>query len=147
LPASQFRERVDAAVSGNAWVADGNYSVVRDIVWSQADTVIWLDYPLWMLLWRVFWRGLRRSLAREELWESGNRESMFRHLFTRDSLLLWVLKTYRQRRREYPALLTQPEYSHLRLVRLGSHKEMERWWADGCPLEGGHFADAVQHRT
>ena len=28
-----------------AWVADGNYSAVRDLVWQQADTVLCLDFP------------------------------------------------------------------------------------------------------
>ena len=133
LPVDQFRQRVDTALSDDTWVTDGNYSMVRDIVWARADMVIWLDYPLWVMLWRVFWRGLRRSVTGEELWEFGNRESMFRHLFTRDSLLLWVLTTYRRRRKEYPMLLTQPEYSHLRLVRLRSPEEMEHWWEGGYP--------------
>lgn len=35
-PAEVFRERVTAALDGSAWVVDGNYSIVRDIVWSQA---------------------------------------------------------------------------------------------------------------
>lgn len=133
LPDAEFRRRVDKAVSGSEWVTDGNYSKVRDIVWARADTVIWLDYPLWLMLWRVFWRGLRRSVTGEDLWESGNRESIIRHLFTRDSLLLWVLKTYKRHRIEYPKLLAQPEYSHLHLVRLRSHNEMEHWWEQGFP--------------
>jgi len=45
-PIDVFRKRVEQSLSGNSWVVDGNYSKVRDIVWSRADTVIWLDYPL-----------------------------------------------------------------------------------------------------
>ena len=68
-----FRERVEEATEAPAWVADGNYSEVRDIVWGRADTLIWLDYPLHVSLRRLVPRTLRRALTGEELW-SGNRE-------------------------------------------------------------------------
>src|SRR5215210_7176988 len=34
-----FRERVEGALRGEAWVVDGNYSRVRDIIWSRAEAV------------------------------------------------------------------------------------------------------------
>jgi adenylate kinase family enzyme len=46
-----LRERLAAALDGPAWVVDGNYGSVRDVVWSRADTVVWLDYPLRLVLW------------------------------------------------------------------------------------------------
>src|SRR5215813_3241988 len=48
-----FRERVSAALSGERWVVDGNYQLVRDLIWQRADTLIWLDYPLPLALWRL----------------------------------------------------------------------------------------------
>jgi adenylate kinase family enzyme len=50
-----FRQRVREAVAGNRWVVDGNYGGVgvRDIVWSQADTVVFLDYSFWLAI--VLW--------------------------------------------------------------------------------------------
>jgi adenylate kinase family enzyme len=41
LPAEEFRRRVADIVAGAGWVIDGNYSAVRDVVWTRADTVIW----------------------------------------------------------------------------------------------------------
>ncbi len=41
-----FRERVAQALCADRWVVDGNYNQVRDLTWSQADTVVWLDYGL-----------------------------------------------------------------------------------------------------
>lgn len=38
LPAEEFTRRVAAVVTGEGWVIDGNYSVVRDLVWTRADT-------------------------------------------------------------------------------------------------------------
>ncbi|MEO0407169.1 MAG: hypothetical protein AAF289_07460 [Cyanobacteria bacterium P01_A01_bin.135] len=61
-------------------------------------------------------RTLERSLTGEELW-NGNRESL-RLAVSRDSILLWMLRTYWRRRREYPLLFERPEYGHLQVVRL-----------------------------
>jgi len=91
-PIGIFRERVIRAVSGGAWVADGNYSAVRDIVWSRADTIVWLDYSLPAILCRLTRRTFRRIFTREELW-NGNRERIWVQFLSRDSIFLWALKT------------------------------------------------------
>jgi adenylate kinase family enzyme len=120
-----FRERVDAALTGARWVADGNYSKVRDIVWARADTLVWLDYPLPLTLARVTKRTLRRIFTQEELW-NGNHERL-RDLFARDSLILWALRTTHRRRREYPVLFTQAEYQHLRVAHHHSPRATQKW--------------------
>src|SRR5687768_13420816 len=60
VPDDIFRSRVTDLVATEGWVVDGNYSVVRDMVWARADTIVWLDYrfPL------VFGRALRRTAGR-----------------------------------------------------------------------------------
>lgn len=126
VPTAAFRERVAQVLIDNKWVVDGNYSQVRDIVWSRADTVVWLDYSLSVIMGRLLWRTFRRSVMQEELW-NGNRETLQKALFSRDSILLWALQTYRQRRREYPVLLNQPEYSHLLVVHLRSPQATRNW--------------------
>ena len=126
FPIEVFRERTARALSGENWVVDGNYSKVRDIVWGRADTVVWLDYALPVILGRLAWRTLRRIFAREELW-SGNRERFWTQFLSRDSLFLWALHTYQRRRREFPALFNQPEYAHLAVVRLRSPRAVRDW--------------------
>jgi adenylate kinase family enzyme len=125
-PPEQFNAAVEQATRGETWVVDGNYSRAREIVWPRADTIVWLDYPLPLILWRLWWRTLRRGILRQELW-SGNRERLWTHFFNRDSLFLWALQTYNRRRREYPELLGRPEYSHLQLVHLRSPNMAEAW--------------------
>jgi adenylate kinase family enzyme len=120
-PNDLFRERVKQSLQGDSWVVDGNYHQVRDIVWSRADTVVWLDYPFRTIMSRLARRTLRRILTREELW-NGNQEHI-RGLFTGDSVFLWAIRTYRKRRRQYPILLSSPENSHLTVVRLRSPRE------------------------
>jgi adenylate kinase family enzyme len=125
-PLEVFRARVADALSGDAWVVDGNYSKVRDVVWSRADTIVWLDYPLPLILWRLARRLWQRTMTQEELW-NGNRERLRDHLLSRDSLFLWALKTYRRRRKEYPVLFKQAEFSHLYVVHLRSPREANAW--------------------
>ena len=127
-PPEMFRRRVFEALNGEAWVVDGNYSRVRDIIWERADTVVWLDFPLTVIMGRLLWRTLSRIITREELWH-GNRESARMTFCSRDSILLWALTTYRRRRREYPALFAQPAHAHLRVVHLRSSRATRAWLA------------------
>lgn len=127
-PDAVFRERAGNALASWGWVVDGNYHVVRDIVWSRADTLVWLDYSLPLILWRLTRRTFRRAAGREEIWH-GNRESLRTHFFTKDSLYLWVLQTYRRRRREYPQLFRDPEFGHLKVIHLRSAREAGAWLA------------------
>ncbi len=124
-PIDVFRKRVEQSLSGNSWVVDGNYSKVRDIVWSRADTVIWLDYPLPLIMKRVVWRTFRRVVTQEELWNR-NRET-WQTTFSRDSIILWVLQTYRKSRKEYSILFKQPEYTHLKVMHMRSPKTTQAW--------------------
>ena len=122
-----LRARVRSAIAGGGWVVDGNYAKARDLVWDRAETVVWLDLPLRTILRRYLGRTVRRVARREELW-SGNRERLSTQLFSRESLLWWILSTYRRRRREYPALFAaRPE---LVVVRLRSAREAEHWLAN-----------------
>jgi len=124
-PNDLFRQRVKQSLQGDSWVVDGNYHQVRDIVWSRADTVVWLDYPFRTIIARLARRTLMRIITNEKLW-NGNQEHI-RGLFTRDSVFLWAVRTYRRRRRQYPALLSKPENSHLAVVRLRSPVEATRF--------------------
>ena len=73
-PGEVFRQAVATAVAAERWVSDGNYGVVRDLVWGRATAVVWLDYPFATVLWRALYRTARRALLREQLY-SGNRET------------------------------------------------------------------------
>ena len=129
LPDSQMREHVSEAITGNAnWVLDGNYKAVRDIVWARADTLIWLDYPLWVALLRVLWRTMSRIIRRQELW-NGNRESLrlVLHPDPNQNLIVWIFRMHKMHRNDFPALFLQPEYSHLRVLRFRSPREAEMW--------------------
>jgi hypothetical protein len=47
---------------------EGNYSILRDLIWAAADTLVWLDYSLALVFGRLLRRTIRRTLAHEMLW-------------------------------------------------------------------------------
>ena len=128
-PDDEFRRQLAHALSGDRWVADGNYSMARDSVWPRATAIVWLDFNFGLVFWRLALRTLRRGITRETLW-NGNKENLFSHLFTRHSLFLWAFKSHWRRRRTLPLALAQPQYAHLRMVRLRSRRAAARWLAD-----------------
>ena len=123
-----FRERVRLAIKSNTWVVAGNYRVVRGLIWTQAQIIIWLDYPLHILLWRLLWRTIQRNFSQELLWGT-NRDKFWKHLklWSDESLINWLFKTYWRRKREIPVFFTQPQYEHLKLLRFKHPRETQKW--------------------
>lgn len=128
LETAVFRQRVTEIANRDAWIVDGNYSKVRDIIWARAEALIWLDYPLHIIFWRLLRRGLTRSITRQPLWND-NRETLRGQFFSRDSLFIWALKKQWSRRREYPQLFRQTENAHLIIVHLHSPRHTRHWLA------------------
>ena len=125
-PKEEFRSLATEAVAPELWVLDGNYSAVRDILWARATTLIWLNYPFHVVAWRAVSRTFRRVFGRQVMW-SGNRETFRKSFMSKDSILWWVLKTYRRRRQEYPHLFKEPANRHLQITVLTSPAEAERF--------------------
>ncbi|HEY0757463.1 MAG TPA: hypothetical protein VGD98_26160 [Ktedonobacteraceae bacterium] len=121
-----LRERVAGALRGDGWVVDGNYSKLRDLTWGCADTVVWLDYTLPVIMTRLVQRTFGRVFSGEELW-NGNRERLGKALWSKDSILLWALQTYRPNRRKYAEFLAQPEHAHLSIIHHRSPRETRAW--------------------
>ncbi len=121
-----FRTDVAHAVAGGRWVADGNYAKVRDLVWGRADTLVWLDYTLALVLGRLLRRTLRRVGTGQELW-NGNKERFTDQFLSRESLFLWAIGTHRRYRVQFPSLLQEEAYAHLTVVRLRTPTQARRW--------------------
>ena len=111
-PRVEFLRLVEEAVARDRWVTDGNYGTVRDVVWSRATAVLWLNYSFVRVFYRALSRTLRRAATREQLY-SGNTESFSKAFLSRDSILLWVLTSFRRRRREYTALLQSDRFASI----------------------------------
>jgi adenylate kinase family enzyme len=123
-----MRAVVEEATRDDGWVVDGNYSMVRDIVWARADTLVWLDMRLSVVMWRVLRRTVGRAASGELLWNA-NRERWRQSFASRDSIILWALTTHRRRQCEYRQLLARSEYPHLAVVHLRTPAEAAAWLA------------------
>ena len=125
VPMATFRARLEEALAADAWIADGGYEMARDITWRRAESVVWLDYSLAVVLGRWSRRTITRIRTREEFWPgTGNRESL-RNALRPDGLLWWILRTHHgRRRRMIERLASRPD---LAVVRLGSPREADAW--------------------
>ncbi len=123
-PTEEFREKTREAIRGDAWVTDGNYSRVRDMVWGRATHVIWLNYSFPLVLWRAIRRSLTRLVTREELY-SGNRESFRLTFLDRESILLWVVTSHRRRRRDYAKLCRTENFPHICFIEFRHPRESD----------------------
>jgi hypothetical protein len=116
-------------------VLDGNYSRVRQIIWSQADTIVWLDYSIWVCYWRMVRRAFRRVFLRQELW-SGNRETFRGQFFSKDSLFVWIHQTHGRRRQKYTTLRQENAYPHLTWIHQPTPRLTKRWLRQICHESG-----------
>lgn len=114
-----------ALVSAPAgWVLDGNYTRTQAVKWRDVDWVVWVDYGFCRTLWQAFRRAAVRAWHQTELWpDTGNCESYRRSFFSRESIVLWTIKTYRKNRRKYLADRQDPANRHIRFIQLRSPAE------------------------
>jgi len=123
-PMDELGEAVLARIVGSAWVVDGNYSKVRDAVWPRATDAVWLNYPFPLVLGRSLKRTIARAFTGEELFD-GCRESFRIAFFSRDSIIWWVITSFRRRRREYEELFRTSGFPNVRLTELRHPRDAE----------------------
>ncbi len=121
----QFRDDVSVVLSENAdgWVSDGNYSHLRDLILPLADTVVWLRLPFIVVYWQLLRRTVTRSWNGEVLW-GNNRESWRKAFLSRDSLLLYLIRTWRRHHRGIGRDLKEIP-NQATVIELHSTKEIE----------------------
>jgi adenylate kinase family enzyme len=111
-PDDEFREIVEQRLmsASDGWVVDGNYSRVRDLVLSQADTAIWLRLPFRVVYTRLLKRTVTRAWKKQELW-NGNRESFRMSFLSRESILLWGITNWRPHVRKMERVLAETPHN------------------------------------
>lgn len=124
-PREQFVADVEAFTSAPTWITEWQYTPVRALLAERADTVVWIDLPNAVAFWRLFRRTLRRRLRRIEMW-NGNVEPPLWTFFTDPgNILRWGISTRNTTRSRIPELAV--EAPHLRIVRLRSQREIDRF--------------------
>ena len=126
----EFRNAVSDVIRDNpdGWVIDGNYGRIKDMVLPQADTVIWLRLPLCVVLWRVLKRTITRIWRNEPLW-SNNYETWRKSFFSRDSLLLYIIKNWRRYIRKGKEELAAIPH-HAKIIEVHSSRQVEELLTD-----------------
>ena len=119
----EFRARVDQVASAETWVMDGGFITHSRSRFERADTVIWIELPIWLCLARAIWRMLTHfGRTRADL-APGCPErfdlAFYRYIWNWD----------RDSRPRMQAAIDDWA-SEARLVRLKSDREMRRFVAD-----------------
>ncbi len=121
-PPDVFQQKIEDIAAGSSWIMTGNYSRVH---WPYADTIIWLDYPFWLVLGRLLRRSARRIWMQEKIC-NGNVETV-RRLLSRNSLVVWFFQSFWRRRREYSVIFSEPlDWPDKKLIWVKSSAEAER---------------------
>lgn len=129
----EFYEGLRGAIreAGECYVIDGNYTRTIPIKFQNLDMVVWLDLSFAKNFRQSLWRGLHRGVTRKELWTgTGNKENLLKLFFSRDSILLWMMNTHAKNRTQYEAMMKDPNYQHIKFVRLRTHKEAEQFCSE-----------------
>ena len=120
---SDFCARFEKATQSQSWITCGNFSKFRDLIWKDANLIIWLDPPLGKILMRFLTRSIRRSFKRELLW-NGCRENLKNSIFSKNSLLVWILTSQKQRNLTYTQLMEGSDFKD-RFVRLQNDDQVD----------------------
>ncbi len=128
-PDDELRRLLEPVLAGEGWVIDGGYRrKIGNLVFEQADVVVWIDLPIHVWFPRLVRRTVRRWRRHEELW-NGNRESLRDAIGGRDALIPYAVRAHFSRRRRYPDRL-EP----FNVVRLRTQAEVDAFVRDaGAP--------------
>ncbi len=127
-PIPTFEADVGALVTEPQWVFDSHgYAQVRDVMWSRADAVVWLDYRRRVVMRRVLSRSTRRAISGEPIF-NGNVET-FRAWLDPEHPVQWAWTQYGNRRADMHERFASSSYSHVRKFRFDSPGKASRWLA------------------
>lgn len=119
--------RLAESLEGDKWVLDGNYTRTTAIKWERVEVVVWLDFCFPRTLSQAISRAVQRLLSNQEIWPgTGNRETL-RKLFSKDSIVLWTITSYRRKRKNIIEMMGDQEYRHIQFHRLCSPAETAKY--------------------
>ncbi|MBK1880963.1 adenylate kinase [Luteolibacter pohnpeiensis] len=125
---NEFFDKLKNQLSGSRWILDGNYTRTVSMKWEQVETVIWLDYTFLRTITRAVKRAMLRSWSKQEIWPgSGNRETFRKSFLSRDSIILWSIKTHSKNQLKYQSAIVDERYSHIRFIRFIHPNQAEAW--------------------
>ncbi|MBI5834965.1 MAG: AAA family ATPase [Armatimonadetes bacterium] len=145
-PREVLRERVERALRSEAWVAEGPCRDLRDVLGARAERILWLDYPLPVVVGRSLLRAVERVVCHRSIL-NGNRPPL-----GTEALLLLGRMLRRRWARVFAgetlaeAFLNRPPRHLLcadrRVVRFTRPEQAQAWLSGIAPLAGAGPAGA-----
>ncbi|MCT2588390.1 adenylate kinase [Streptomyces sp. N2-109] len=126
LPMEEFRRQAGEITRGDEWIVEGNFSQLADVVWHRADVLVWLDFPLPLIVYRILRRSLRQLAGREDSAQA-RRLTWGKAFFSRRSLLRTAIRKYRNNRSRYVLQVSETAARGVEVVRLRNPREVQRW--------------------
>ncbi|MFI9031134.1 AAA family ATPase [Streptomyces sp. NPDC053560] len=126
LPLPEFRRQAAEITQRDAWIVEGNFSKLADVVWHRADVLVWLDFPLPLILYRIVRRSLRQLAGREDSAQA-KRLTWSKAFFSRRSLLRTAIRKYRNNRPRYAQQVAETAGLGVEVVRLRGPRDVRRW--------------------
>ncbi len=131
-PEDDFRRIVDELTSKDAWVVDGGYTRLHDLTLGRANVIVWLNYSFIRVFYRAFIRTVKRAVTKEEIF-SGCRGSFYVSFLTKDSILWWVMTTWKRKRIKYRKIFDAKTVGDIEYVELRTQKEANRYLCELAP--------------
>lgn len=124
----EFFENVKKELSLHKdWIVDGNYySKVNELVWRDANMIIWLDYKIGLVARRVIARTIKNIVFKRKLFDN-NYDSFRRMITLKDSIVVWSLKTFKRKRRKYTELYNNHTNNEVKFYRFKKPREVEEF--------------------
>lgn len=125
---AEFERRIAAATASDRWVVAGSYSgFAQRLFWPRLQSLVWLDLPMPQLVLRMARRTWKRWRTREHLWGTNYERfwPQFQVWRKEESLLWWIVTQHERKRRGMLAVMGDPRWSHIRVMRLTSAREVD----------------------
>ncbi|MEV7275206.1 adenylate kinase [Streptomyces bacillaris] len=126
LPLGEFRRQAAAVTVTGGWIVEGNFSKLADVVWHRADLLVWLDFPLPLILYRITRRSLRQLAGCEDS-PQARRLTWNSAFFARRSLLRTAIRKRRANRPRYVRQVAETAALGVDVVRLRNPRDVRNW--------------------
>ena len=113
------------------WILDGAPYYADELVYSAADTVVFLDYPKALVLWRVLRRTARVEVLRRQA--GAHRPQGLPALRDPEHPLRWAWASHADRHREGLALMARPGLAQTQILRFTCPAMARRWLRHSTP--------------
>jgi adenylate kinase family enzyme len=123
----EFKENIEKVIAGDRWIIDGNYSKTMHTRLSKADTVIWLNYSLSLVIFRVVKRTFYNFFTRKVLWGK-NKQTLRKVFHPNESIIVYALKRYGKKKRDVNRIRNDENYKYLGWVILKNRKDEKEFW-------------------